>query len=74
MMFTTGNDPGFEIRYQSYIECLDGENGGMIQNSDNDYCDICNCRQKMRTKHCFRCGKCVRKYDHHCPWIGACVG
>ena len=28
----------------------------------------------MRTKHCEDCGKCVRKYDHHCPWLEACIG
>ncbi|KAL0567887.1 hypothetical protein V5O48_014107 [Marasmius crinis-equi] len=27
-----------------------------------------------RTHHCRACGTCVLKYDHHCPWIGQCVG
>ncbi|KAK7455065.1 hypothetical protein BaRGS_00039536 [Batillaria attramentaria] len=31
-------------------------------------------KQPMRTKHCEDCGKCVRKYDHHCPWLEACIG
>ncbi|CAK0860739.1 unnamed protein product [Prorocentrum cordatum] len=25
-------------------------------------------------KHCRDCGWCVRTHDHHCPWIGRCIG
>ena len=38
------------------------------------FCEICNVEQPYRTKHCRECDKCVRKYDHHCFWIGGCVG
>ncbi|KAL8606396.1 hypothetical protein ACOMHN_060301 [Nucella lapillus] len=37
-------------------------------------CDYCEIEQPMRTKHCEDCGRCVRKYDHHCPWLEACIG
>lgn len=28
----------------------------------------------FKVAHCLQCGICVRGYDHHCPWIGKCVG
>lgn len=38
------------------------------------YCDYCNIEQPYRTKHCRRCEACVAKYDHHCYFIGTCIG
>lgn len=38
------------------------------------YCNRCMFYQPLRTKHCRDCGRCVRTHDHHCPWIGTCVG
>ena len=38
------------------------------------YCSICHLEQPLRTKHCKACDHCVATHDHHCPWIGSCVG
>ncbi|TFK08340.1 mitochondrial ornithine transporter 1 [Platysternon megacephalum] len=37
-------------------------------------CGYCMLKQPMRAKHCQLCRRCVRRYDHHCPWIENCVG
>ncbi|XP_061119472.1 palmitoyltransferase ZDHHC12-B isoform X1 [Conger conger] len=37
-------------------------------------CGHCLLQQPMRAKHCQTCKHCVRRYDHHCPWIENCVG
>ncbi|XP_067662475.1 palmitoyltransferase ZDHHC12-A-like [Haliotis asinina] len=54
------------------------EDSSMLKNGDKDVkyrmCDYCEIQQPMRAKHCEDCKRCVRKYDHHCPWLEACVG
>ena len=37
-------------------------------------CGYCNIVQPLRAKHCEDCNRCVHRYDHHCPWLGNCVG
>ncbi|KAG5650899.1 hypothetical protein H0H81_010597 [Sphagnurus paluster] len=38
------------------------------------YCPYNEIVKPYRTHHCRTCGTCVLKYDHHCSWIGQCVG
>lgn len=37
-------------------------------------CRYCLVLQPLRARHCRDCGRCVRRYDHHCPWMENCVG
>jgi len=37
-------------------------------------CIHCGATTALRTKHCHDCCRCVRRMDHHCWWLGNCVG
>ena len=37
-------------------------------------CSTCNIYRPLRTSHCGECGVCVERMDHHCPWVGTCIG
>ncbi|KAI5781242.1 hypothetical protein EDC01DRAFT_710110 [Geopyxis carbonaria] len=41
---------------------------------EQNFCVQCMIRMPLRSKHCWRCKRCVTKHDHHCPWIHNCVG
>ncbi|KAJ6554392.1 DHHC palmitoyltransferase-domain-containing protein, partial [Mycena capillaripes] len=38
------------------------------------WCSRCSIVKPYRAHHCRVCGTCILKFDHHCPWIGQCVG
>jgi len=38
------------------------------------YCESCHIVRPLRTSHCHDCNNCVMGFDHHCVWLGTCIG
>ena len=45
-----------------------------INDEDWTICTRCEMYRPPRAHHCRICKRCIRRMDHHCPWINNCVG
>jgi hypothetical protein len=43
-------------------------------NNKLSFCDTCNIVRPPRAFHCSYCDFCIEIHDHHCPWMGTCIG
>nr|XP_034172093.1 palmitoyltransferase ZDHHC7 [Osmia lignaria] len=51
---------------ETKIECDERDNWTV--------CTGCETYRPPKAHHCRICKRCVRRMDHHCPWINNCVG
>jgi len=40
---------------------------------EQKFCTHCLIWRPARSAHCYTCDRCVARYDHHCPILGACI-
>jgi len=80
LLLTSCTDPGIIPRSKSQ-----NSNNEIIPNKSEiievngylysfKYCDTCGFYKPPRSTHCRQCDNCVEKWDHHCPWMGTCIG
>eukprot|EP00438_Fugacium_kawagutii_P001212 Skav223408 [mRNA] locus=scaffold350:92391:92831:- [translate_table: standard] len=68
----------------SFLNCAFADPGVLQKNPEdqlpslnegnNRTCQICQVVQPRGCQHCHFCQVCVLGHDHHCPWMGKCIG
>ena len=78
LMKVSFSDPGILLRFPLKNNIIEDKKDrrifqlGYIQKYK--FCSSCSIMRPLRSTHCGDCNNCVEKFDHHCPWIGSCVG
>ncbi|XP_037086114.1 palmitoyltransferase ZDHHC3-like [Pollicipes pollicipes] len=65
-------DPGAVPRGNATREAMQRvtmQEGGVVYK-----CPKCWSIKPERAHHCSICQRCIRKMDHHCPWVNNCIG
>ncbi|XP_022901682.1 palmitoyltransferase ZDHHC3 isoform X2 [Onthophagus taurus] len=68
------SDPGTVPLPQNRLDFSDMHSAESGLDLDWTICTRCETYRPPRAHHCRICKRCIRRMDHHCPWINNCVG
>lgn len=81
LYYANSRDPGFvpcnspdydmALKQVPFFEEWQTKTG---KNPLENLCHTCRLVRPLRAKHCRICNRCVKHFDHHCPYINNCVG
>ncbi|XP_074619564.1 uncharacterized protein LOC141878494 [Acropora palmata] len=71
--FIPCNSPEYDMALKQVPFCEEWQAKGG-QNPLENLCHTCRLVRPLRAKHCRICNRCVKHFDHHCPYINNCVG
>lgn len=69
--------PGYLDRGNLYEEEFDRESPRVIIKNEMiflKYCKTCKITRSVRSFHCSICNRCIERHDHHCGFVGNCIG
>ncbi|CAL1539768.1 unnamed protein product [Lymnaea stagnalis] len=69
--FLPRNIPEYDLAIKQVAHFDEWKQG---QNPLSRLCHTCRTVKPLRAKHCRVCNRCVKEFDHHCPYIHNCVG
>ncbi|OMJ86277.1 hypothetical protein SteCoe_12265 [Stentor coeruleus] len=75
MFLTMITDPGIIPRKEVFQAI--GEIPDIFTSEGTDkkkFCKTCQIYRPARSNHCRKCDNCVEVFDHHCPFVNACIG
>jgi len=81
----TGNEIELKEKDPKKVNGLLAENYANFKYPDNlmdldvgfykqRYCSTCKIMRPPKASHCWHCDQCVKGFDHHCYFVGNCVG
>jgi hypothetical protein len=75
-MYLKLRDPGVVEPSNAQAVCtIEQKVTGAKRSSSAGQCQRCSILERpSRTHHCSTCGNCVYRFDHHCYWLGTCIG
>jgi len=65
LCLATLTSPGLEQRSSKKTEEVD---------PNLRWCGVCELHRSKGSYHCHECGVCVKGWDHHCSFMGKCIG